>query len=62
MTEPHPLDPDDVLSFAPEVDPSTGKSTGGLIVYFRDGTEKRFERKELHKIMPILKHVSPPSA
>jgi hypothetical protein len=58
MNKPHDLDPDDILSYAPDVDPSTG----GMVVVFRDGTEKQFEGKELHKIMPILKHVTPPTA
>src|SRR5437667_12314693 len=56
------LDPDDILSYAPEVDPATGKSTGGMIAIFRDGTERRFGRGELHKILPVLKHVTPPTA
>jgi hypothetical protein len=59
----HPdLDPDDILSYAQDVDPTTGESTGGMIVFFRDGTEKRFDRGELHKILPVLKHVTPPTA
>lgn len=62
MTEPADLDPDDILSYAPEVDPSTGKSTGAMIVFLKDGTERRFQRGELHKILPVLRHVTPPTA
>jgi len=62
MTEPLDLDPDDVLGYAPEVDPSTGKTTGGIVVMFKDGTERRFEGDELEQVLPILGHVTPPNA
>jgi hypothetical protein len=57
-----PLDPDDILSYDPEIDPSTSESTGGMIVFLKDGTERRFRREEVHKILPVLKHVTPPTA
>src|SRR5262249_1625330 len=56
------LDADDVLGYAPEVDPTTGKSTGGMIVLLKDGSEKRYRREDLQTILPILKHVTPPTA
>ena len=61
MNEPYNLDPDDILSYASEVDPKTGE-TGGIIVVFRDGTERRFEGDDLERSLPILQHVTPPTA
>ncbi len=62
MSELANLDPDDILSYAPEVDPSTGKTTGGMIVVFKDGTERRFRGHELKQVLPVLQHVTPPTA
>jgi hypothetical protein len=56
------LDPDDVLSYAPEVDDTTGQPTGGLIVILKDGTERRFKDDELDQVLPVLQHVTPPTA
>ena len=62
MSEFLNLDPDDVLGYAPELDPSSGEKTGGMVVVFKDGTERRFEGDELERILPILQHVTPPTA
>ena len=62
MSELLNLDPDDVLSYAPEVDPSSGEATGGMVVVFKDGTERRFEGDELEQVLPVLGHVTPPNA
>jgi hypothetical protein len=62
MSELLNLDPDDILSYAPEVDPATEKMTGGIIVVFKDGTERRFQADELEQILPVLQHVTPPTA
>ena len=62
MSELLNLDPDDVLSYAPEVDPSSGETTGGMVVVFKDGTERRFEGDELEQVLPMLQHVTPPTA
>ena len=48
--EPLDLDPDDILSYAPEVDSVTGQSTGGMSVLLKDGTERRYRQEELEKI------------
>jgi hypothetical protein len=62
MSDPLDLDPDEILSYAPEVDPSSGEATGGMIVVFRDETERRFEGDELERILPMLQQVTPPTA
>ena len=62
MSEPLDLDPDNVLSYAPEVDPKTEETTGGIIVVFKDGTERRFDGDELEQVLPVLQHVTPPTA
>ena len=61
MSEAPDLDPDAILSYAPELD-SSGEATGGIVVVFKDGTECRFEGGELERILPILQHVTPPTA
>jgi hypothetical protein len=62
MSESLNLDPDDILSYAPEVDPSSGTMTGGIVVMFKDGTERRFNGDELEHVLPVLQHVTPPTA
>ena len=62
MSEPLSLDPDEILSYAPELDPSSGEATGVMVVVFRDGTERRFEGDELEQVLPALGHVTPPTA
>ena len=62
MNELPDFDPDDVLSYSPEVDPSSGETTGGMVVTFKDGTERRFEGDELEQVLPVLQHVTPPTA
>jgi len=62
MNERPNLDPDEVLSYAPEIDPKTGETTGGMVVVFKGGTEQRFKGDELEQILPFLEHVTPPTA
>ncbi len=62
MSESLNLDPDDILSYGPEVDSSTGETTGGIIVVCKDGTERRFQGDELEQVLPVLQHVTPPTA
>ena len=62
MSELSNLDPDDILSYTSEVDPSSGKATGGIIVVCKDGTERRFQGDELEEVLPVLEHVTPPTA
>jgi hypothetical protein len=61
MSDPLNLDPDEILSYAPELD-SSGEATGVMVVVFKDETERRFEGDELERILPILQHVTPPTA
>ncbi|HUQ93192.1 MAG TPA: hypothetical protein VM120_16030 [Bryobacteraceae bacterium] len=61
MSKPLPTDSDEILGYETVLN-ERGDETRAIRIMFRDGSEQIYEGDDADLLVPMLRHVTPPTA